>query len=71
MEEIVEVTVGALRSLASDVNNRAIMRGLNCVPLFIQVRTYVIYGHISSLIIHSKDNVGYIMFGLTITSFHF
>ncbi len=38
MEEIVEGTVGALHILAREAHNRAVIRGLNCIPLFVQVR---------------------------------
>ena len=38
MEEIVEGTTGALHILAREAHNRALIRGLNCIPLFIQVR---------------------------------
>ena len=37
MDEIVEVSVGALHLLARDPNNRAVMRQLNSIPLFVQV----------------------------------
>ena len=37
MEEIVEGTVGALHILAREVHNRGVVRGLNCIPLFVQV----------------------------------
>lgn len=37
MEEIVDGTVGALHILAREVQNRAVIRGLNCIPLFVQV----------------------------------
>ncbi|NP_001158477.1 beta-catenin protein [Saccoglossus kowalevskii] len=37
MEEIVEGTVGALHILAREAHNRAIIRGLNCIPLFVQL----------------------------------
>ena len=37
MEEIVEGTVGALHILAREPHNRAVIRGLNCIPLFVQV----------------------------------
>ena len=38
MEDIVEGTVGALHILAREPNNRAVIRSLNVIPLFIQVR---------------------------------
>merc|ERR1711976_185228 len=37
MEEIVEGTVGALHILAREPHNRAVIRGLNCIPLFVQL----------------------------------
>ena len=37
MEEIVEGTVGALHILAREAHNRSIIRGLNCIPTFVQV----------------------------------
>jgi catenin beta 1 len=37
MEEIVEGTVGALHILAREAHNRAVIRGLNGIPLFVQV----------------------------------
>lgn len=37
MDEVVEVSVGALHLLARDQGNRAIMRQLNCIPLFVKV----------------------------------
>lgn len=36
MEEIVEGTVGALHILAREAHNRAVIRDLNCIPLFVQ-----------------------------------
>ena len=39
MEEIVEGTVGALHILAREAHNRNIIRGLNCIPTFVEVRT--------------------------------
>ena len=41
MEEIVEGTVGALHILAREAHNRAVLRGLNCIPLFVQVRKHL------------------------------
>ena len=38
MEDIVEGTTGALHILARDSHNRAVIQGLNCIPLFVQVR---------------------------------
>ena len=37
MEEIVEGTVGALHILAREAHNRAIIRELNVVTIFVQV----------------------------------
>lgn len=37
MEDIVEGTVGALHILAREGHNRAVIRGLSCIPLFVQV----------------------------------
>lgn len=37
MEEIVEGCTGALHILARDVHNRIVIRGLNTIPLFVQV----------------------------------
>lgn len=45
MEEIVEGTVGALHILAREAHNRAIIRGLNVIPVFVQVLDFVIYHH--------------------------
>lgn len=39
MEEIVEGCTGALHILARDVHNRIVIRGLNTIPLFVQVCT--------------------------------
>lgn len=39
MEEIVEGCTGALHILARDVHNRIVIRGLNTIPLFVQVYT--------------------------------
>ena len=43
MEEIVEGTVGALHILAREAHNRAVIRGLNCIPLFVQVHNFLLY----------------------------
>lgn len=37
MEEIVEGCTGALHILARDIHNRIVIRGLNTIPLFVQV----------------------------------
>ncbi len=39
MEEIVEGTVGALHILARESHNRAIIRGLSVIPIFVQVKS--------------------------------
>ena len=44
MEEIVEGTVGALHILAREAHNRAVIRGLNCIPLFVQVCVLCLVG---------------------------
>lgn len=41
MEEIVEGCTGALHILARDVHNRIVIRGLNTIPLFVQVSFYM------------------------------
>lgn len=40
MEEIVEGCTGALHILARDVHNRIVIRGLNTIPLFVQVEKH-------------------------------
>lgn len=40
MEEIVEGCTGALHILARDVHNRIVIRGLNTIPLFVQVKKH-------------------------------
>lgn len=37
MEEIVEGAVGALHILARESHNRAVIRGLSVIPIFVQV----------------------------------
>lgn len=37
MEEIVEGTCGALHILAREAQSRAVIRGLNTIPLFVQL----------------------------------
>lgn len=37
MEEIIEGTVGALQTLAKDPLNRAVIRSLNVIPVFVQL----------------------------------
>lgn len=39
MEEIVEGCTGALHILARDIHNRIVIRGLNTIPLFVQVKS--------------------------------
>lgn len=49
MEEIVEGCTGALHILARDVHNRIVIRGLNTIPLFVQVSTesrVLLYRHL-------------------------
>lgn len=41
MEEIVEGCTGALHILARDVHNRIVIRGLNTIPLFVQVSKFI------------------------------
>lgn len=41
MEEIVEGAVGALHILARESHNRAVIRGLSVIPIFVQVRKRV------------------------------
>jgi catenin beta 1 len=41
MEEIVEGTVGALHILARESHNRAIIRGLSVIPIFVQVHILI------------------------------
>ncbi len=41
MEEIVEGTVGALHILARESHNRAVIRGLSVIPIFVQVHCYI------------------------------
>lgn len=43
MEEIVEGCTGALHILARDVHNRIVIRGLNTIPLFVQVNCTLIH----------------------------
>ena len=40
MEEIVEGTVGALHILAREAHNRAQIRGMNVISIFVQVCSY-------------------------------
>lgn len=44
MEEIVEGTVGALHILARESHNRAVIRGLSVIPIFVQVRVLQLTG---------------------------
>ena len=41
MEDIVDGCVGALHILAREAHNRAVIRSLHCIPLFVQVCTRV------------------------------
>ena len=42
MEEILEGTVGALHILARESLNRTIIRDLNCIPNFVQVKHFLV-----------------------------
>lgn len=42
MEEIVEGCTGALHILARDIHNRIVIRGLNTIPLFVQVSSLLL-----------------------------
>lgn len=44
MEEIVEGTVGALHILARESHNRAVIRGLSVIPIFVQVILFSLGG---------------------------
>ena len=46
MEEIVEGCTGALHILARDVHNRIVIRGLNTIPLFVQVKLNPLIGNL-------------------------
>ena len=54
MEEIVEGTVGALHILAREAHNRAVIRGLNCITLFVEVSSYL--HNIASVFFNIKNN---------------
>lgn len=41
MDDIVEGTVGALHILSREAHNRAVIRSLHCIPLFVQVFTII------------------------------
>ncbi len=43
MEEIVEGAVGALHILARESHNRAVIRGLSVIPIFVQVGKLAFY----------------------------
>ena len=49
MEEIVEGTVGALHILGREPHNRAVIRSLNCIPLFVQVCYSFAFGSVTDL----------------------
>lgn len=66
MEEIVEGCTGALHILARDVHNRIVIRGLNTIPLFVQVKKIsggilrsesrvVLNGCVCSIFVSSED----------------
>lgn len=40
MEDIVDGCVGALHILAREAHNRAVIRSLHCIPLFVQVSSW-------------------------------
>lgn len=48
MDDIVEGTVGALHILSREAHNRAVIRSLHCIPLFVQVST-ILYDARNSL----------------------
>ena len=37
MDEVVEITVGAMHLMAKDMSSRLKMKQLNCIPIFVQV----------------------------------
>lgn len=37
MDEVVEITVGAMHLMAKDMSSRLKMKQLNCIPFFVQV----------------------------------
>lgn len=53
MEEIVEGTVGALHILAREGHNRAIIRGLSVIPIFVQL----LYNEIENIQVKITSNV--------------
>jgi len=57
MEEIVEGCTGALHILARDIHNRIVIRGLNTIPLFVQVsrRESVVLSLFCLLLLLSTD----------------
>ena len=52
MEEIVEGTVGALHILARETHNRAQIRGMNVISIFVQVRHIFLYICLSCCLIN-------------------
>ena len=49
MEDIVDGCVGALHILAREAHNRAVIRSLHCIPLFVQVRTSHLHKRVPNL----------------------
>lgn len=37
MDEVIEITVGAMHLMAKDMSSRLKMKQLNCIPIFVQV----------------------------------
>lgn len=37
MDEVVEISVGAMHLMAKDMSSRQKMKQLNCIPIFVQV----------------------------------
>ena len=56
MEDIVDGCVGALHILAREAHNRAVIRSLHCIPLFVQVQFCVLKElEVNSLNIGNED----------------
>ena len=66
MEEIVDGTVGALHILAREVQNRAVIRGLNCIPLFVQVSFLIGYLSQAFYWLNAKYFISYLLLVLLI-----
>lgn len=58
MEEIVEGCTGALHILARDVHNRIVIRGLNTIPLFVQVHVVQIMLMLPPQILIDRGDLG-------------